>query len=76
MIAGQTEALLNTYLIITGDAYNKDHRVNPGSFRADGVVNISFKLSTRMSWLSEWLGVKETQVEKEGEEIIIKAEAE
>lgn len=29
-----------------------------------------------MSWLSEWLGVKETQVEKEGEEIIIKAEAE
>lgn len=29
-----------------------------------------------MSWLAEWLGVKDSQVEKEGDEIIIKAEAE
>jgi len=29
-----------------------------------------------MGFLAEWLGVKESQVEKEGDEIIIKAEAE
>lgn len=29
-----------------------------------------------MSFLAEWLGVKESQVEKEGDEIIIKTEAE
>lgn len=29
-----------------------------------------------MSWIAEWLGVEDSQVEKEGDEIIIKAEVE
>jgi len=29
-----------------------------------------------MGFLAEWLGVKDSQVEKEGDEIIIKAEVE